>query len=32
MSHLMGGKVSLELVKPHRYRAHYHIVVSTCIT
>lgn len=32
MSHLMGGKVSLELVKPHRYRAHYHIVVDeACI-
>lgn len=26
MSQLLGGKISLELVKPHRYRVHYHIL------
>ncbi|HHT91656.1 MAG: GNAT family protein [Bacillota bacterium] len=28
MSEIMGGKVSLKLVKPHRYRVHYHIFLS----
>ncbi len=27
MSQLTGGKVSLELVKPHRYRVHYSILL-----
>ncbi|NLL47935.1 MAG: GNAT family N-acetyltransferase [Firmicutes bacterium] len=29
MSQLMGGKVALELVKPNRYRVHYHILLGT---
>jgi len=28
MSHLLGGKISLKLVKPHRYRVHYHILLE----
>ena len=28
MSQIMGGKISLELVKPHRYRVHYHILLK----
>lgn len=28
MSQLMGGKIALELVKPHRYRVHYHILLD----
>ena len=28
MSQLLGGKVSLELMKPHRYRVHYHILLD----
>jgi RimJ/RimL family protein N-acetyltransferase len=28
MSQLLGGKISLELVRPHRYRVHYHILLD----
>ncbi|NLL43406.1 MAG: GNAT family N-acetyltransferase [Firmicutes bacterium] len=28
MSQLMGGKVTLELVSPHRYRVHYQILLE----
>ena len=28
MSQLVGGKIALELVRPHRYRVHYHILLD----
>ena len=28
MSQLMGGKIVLDLVKPNRYRVHYHILLG----
>ncbi len=28
MSQLMGGKIALELVRPHRYRVHYMILLD----
>ncbi len=28
MSEIMGGNISLQLVKPHRYRVHYYILLD----